>query len=365
MDNVTRLVFKSQEVRWVIIDKEPWFALSDILRAINSTTKLGDAQKSVIDTFDGGVVDHPIKDTMGREQMTTVIPEYGVTFLLSRSNTEEGKQMNRWIHKEILPRIRKTRQYKVNTYTVTPQPNLLAIERSKHYQKQFEVLESSTLPKHIKALLTNHLKRELDNCLVRQYKVNTYTVTPQPNLLAIERSKHYQKQFEVLESSTLPKHIKALLTNHLKRELDNCLVFTDSQNYDTYRWEEILIHFAQHIEILLENGSVGDWNCRKVRKTDDTGVVRHYLAVIVYQADGGVWPGFKELCGDVPYYNGSIKDLAEMLGSSYDYEQFQVRRGSLEWEKKRCVMLHIYTDFSQCILPELKEQTTLKPSILR
>jgi hypothetical protein len=307
MNNVTQFMFDNDEVRSLLINSQPWFVLADVLRAFKSTTRPSDAKESVIDTFGQDVVnDYPLQTT-GGEQNVLFIPYYAVTFLLTRSKTETGKRMNQWIHKEILPSIFQT----------------------------------------------------------GQYKFNTYTVTPQPNLLAIERSKHYQKQFEALESSSLTKPIKTLLTKHLKRELDNCLVFTDSQNYDKYRWEEILVHFAQHIEILLEQGSVGDWNCRKVKKIDDTGVVRHYLAVIVYQAEGGIWPVFKELCGDVPYYNVSIKDLAEMLGAGYDYEQFQVRRGSLEWEKKRCVMLPIYTDFSQCILPELKEQLTLKPSILK
>jgi len=210
---------------------------------------------------------------------------------------------------------------------------------------------------------------DCEKLLQKTLKTITYTITTQPNLLAIERSKHYQKQFEELESAKLPKATKNLLTEHLKQELESSLAFTDRSNWDRYRWQDILIHFCQHIEILLERGDVGDWNCRKIKKTDDTGVIRHYLAVIVYRADGGVYPALKDLCSEssesVPYHDVSIKDLAEMLGSGHDYEQFQLRKGSYEWEKKRCVMLPIYTDFSKCILPELREQLLLKPTILR
>ena len=64
---------------------------------------------------------------MGRTQQVTIISESGVTFLVSRSNTESGRKLNRWIHTEVLPAIRKTGAYGVHQIK---DPNIAAIHRS-------------------------------------------------------------------------------------------------------------------------------------------------------------------------------------------------------------------------------------------
>lgn len=115
MSNSTNVVpfdFEGNDVR--IIDQEGgvWFILKDVLSAMGSSTRPAIAKTSIEQGLGDGVYDeYPIKDSLGRSQNITIISESAVTFLVSRSNTETGKRLNRWIHGEVLPSIRKTGSY--------------------------------------------------------------------------------------------------------------------------------------------------------------------------------------------------------------------------------------------------------------
>jgi prophage antirepressor-like protein len=111
--NLLSRVFEGQDVRIAIADQtgEPWFVLRDVLGAMGSSTKLSDAKVSIEQGLGKGeVVDLPLQ-TAGGTQDTTIISEAAATFLIARSNTEKGRKLNRWIHSEVLPSIRKTGSY--------------------------------------------------------------------------------------------------------------------------------------------------------------------------------------------------------------------------------------------------------------
>ena len=111
---ITCFTFESSDVR-VVTDQmgEPWFVLRDVLQAMDRKGVRTNEAKSSIDEGlgDGYVKTVPILDSMGRTQQATIISEPAVTFLVSRSNTETGRKLNRWIHAEVLPSIRKTGGY--------------------------------------------------------------------------------------------------------------------------------------------------------------------------------------------------------------------------------------------------------------
>ena len=110
---ITCFTFESSDVR-VVTDQmgEPWFVLRDVLQAMGSSTPSHVAKASVIEGLGYGYNNvTPILDSMGRTQQATIISEPAVTFLVSRSNTETGRKLNRWIHTEVLPSIRKTGGY--------------------------------------------------------------------------------------------------------------------------------------------------------------------------------------------------------------------------------------------------------------
>lgn len=97
-------VIRTGELNGVIV-----FCLKDAILSINSRTDVTDAKKSIVDVFgDESVISLPTVDALGREQYTFFVFEAGLTFLLSRSRTKLGRELNRWIHTEVLPSIRKT-----------------------------------------------------------------------------------------------------------------------------------------------------------------------------------------------------------------------------------------------------------------
>ncbi len=126
MSNLSVFQFESKDVRTLTDERDGsvWFVLRDVLAAMGTSTPPNVAKASVEEVFGdeyNKVI--PILDSLGRKQNTTIVNEPATTFLISRSNTEIGKKMNRWIHTEVLPSIRKTGSYTAPTQTSR---NLLA-----------------------------------------------------------------------------------------------------------------------------------------------------------------------------------------------------------------------------------------------
>lgn len=109
--------------------------------AIGSKTTVTEVKAIVQEDLGGEFVTTIPLQTAGGVQNTLCLSEPALTLFVSRSRTGLGKKLNRWIHTEVLPALRKTGTY---TLPTTPQPEtkpgcLLAYEE--------RVLE---LPKHLK-----------------------------------------------------------------------------------------------------------------------------------------------------------------------------------------------------------------------
>lgn len=105
--------FEANQGRYFVDEREDlWFALTDVLMIAKTSTDPAKAQVIIGEVFDDEAkIVHPIPDSMGRVQETIFIHESAFTFLVSRFRTETGKKLNRYIHKELLPTIRKTGGY--------------------------------------------------------------------------------------------------------------------------------------------------------------------------------------------------------------------------------------------------------------
>ena len=111
--NITTFQFEKNQIR-VIADAtgDTWLLLRDVLQAININIRPADAKELIVNNLGDLVVEnYPITDILGRKQEVIVVSEPAVNFLVSRSNTEIGKRLNRWIRNELLPSIRKTGSY--------------------------------------------------------------------------------------------------------------------------------------------------------------------------------------------------------------------------------------------------------------
>lgn len=110
--NLTIFAFESKNVR-TIVDGHgaPWFVLRDVLVAMESSTRPAEAKAAIAEVFGEGVVNSYPLQTAGGVQSVTLINESALTYLLAQGRTEAGRRLNRFIHAEVLPSIRKTGSY--------------------------------------------------------------------------------------------------------------------------------------------------------------------------------------------------------------------------------------------------------------
>ncbi|MEM9965964.1 MAG: BRO family protein [Asticcacaulis sp.] len=125
------LEFGDSSVRVVDIQTEAWWVLTDVCQVLGLSNpsmvaaKLDDYQKD----------DLSITDTIGREQMTTIINESGLYSVIFTSRKPVAKDFSRWVTTEVLPSIRRHGHYDLN-----PRPT---------------VQEQVTLQKELDRLLIN------------------------------------------------------------------------------------------------------------------------------------------------------------------------------------------------------------------
>jgi prophage antirepressor-like protein len=93
-------------------DGSIWFHASQLLANTGTKTTTTQAKTTIEERLgDGHNILIPISDSLGRTQETLFFSEAAATWYLSRSRTEAGKALDRKLHVEILPQIRKTGAY--------------------------------------------------------------------------------------------------------------------------------------------------------------------------------------------------------------------------------------------------------------
>lgn len=111
-------IFNSPEfgqIRTVDYNGEPWFVAVDICRALdiknsrNALTRLDEDEKGVV-----------LTDTLGGRQEVAAVNEYGLYNIVLSSRKPEAKAFKRWITHDVIPAIRKTGKYALNTEPYDP-----------------------------------------------------------------------------------------------------------------------------------------------------------------------------------------------------------------------------------------------------
>jgi prophage antirepressor-like protein len=114
--------FDSYEVRTVIGgDGEPWWIAADVCRVLGIAQPASSLRS--LDDDERGV--HTMHTPGGLQEMTT-INEPGLYSLILTSRKPEAKRFKRWITHEVIPAIRKTGQYKVESPPLSGHDLLLA-----------------------------------------------------------------------------------------------------------------------------------------------------------------------------------------------------------------------------------------------
>lgn len=107
MNKLELFNFRTQQVRTVLIENDPWFVGKDIA-TILGYAKTADAVRKHIDKEDKGVF---VLETPGGKQPVTIVNESGLYSLILSSKMPDAKVFKRWVTSEVLPTIRKHGAY--------------------------------------------------------------------------------------------------------------------------------------------------------------------------------------------------------------------------------------------------------------
>ena len=117
------------EIRTVEIDGEIWFVAADVCRALeianprDAVATLGTDEKAAVSIpytssnstkADVGITDVSSNGVSQRRKVN-IINEPGLYRLIFKSRKPEAKKFQRWVYHEVLPSIRKTGAYYVNS----------------------------------------------------------------------------------------------------------------------------------------------------------------------------------------------------------------------------------------------------------
>ena len=96
-------------VRLLDRDGEVWFVLNDVCQALNLANPRRAAQR--LDDDEKGVT---IGDTLGGQQLLSVVNEAGLYSLILTSRKAEARRFKRWVTHEVLPALRRTGKYEMH-----------------------------------------------------------------------------------------------------------------------------------------------------------------------------------------------------------------------------------------------------------
>jgi len=107
MNDLQIFNYESKQIRTIIINEEPWWVakdVCDILEIQNTTQAIQSLEEDERSMFN-----------IGRQGNTNIINESGLYSLILQSRKPEAKKFKKWITSEVLPSIRKTGQYSIES----------------------------------------------------------------------------------------------------------------------------------------------------------------------------------------------------------------------------------------------------------
>ncbi len=131
MNNLPIFAFEGQQVRLVGTAERPEWVAADVcsILDLNTSEAVNGHKRKASDgtvVFQGGLDEDEkgmvIVHTPGGEQEMLTVNEQGLYHLLSKSRKVIAKRFRRWVFHDVIPSIRKTGSYSVDT--ATPSPSL-------------------------------------------------------------------------------------------------------------------------------------------------------------------------------------------------------------------------------------------------
>jgi len=133
------------EIRVVFKDGEPWFAAKDVAQVVEISK-----YRDMLSNLDDDERTYIQMDTQGGRQNLSFINESGMYEFMIRSKSPKAKPFRKWLTKTVLPAIRKTGSYSIESAV----PHLTKEESTKRRNKL-------TSQWHIHGAIGNHQYRNL------------------------------------------------------------------------------------------------------------------------------------------------------------------------------------------------------------
>ena len=130
------------QIRGGLIGNEPYFVLADVCKVldIDNPSQLKTRLK------EDGVTTNEVIDALGRKQQDTVINEQNLYKVIFQSRKQEAEQFQDWVTGEVLPSIRKTGSYSIQSQFQIPQTYsealMLAAKQAEQIEQQTALIEA-------------------------------------------------------------------------------------------------------------------------------------------------------------------------------------------------------------------------------
>ncbi|WP_062052380.1 phage antirepressor KilAC domain-containing protein [Bacillus sp. JCM 19034] len=125
--------YEDQQVRTVVIDKKVWFVASDVCKVLEI--------KNVTQAIQRLEEDERSMFNIGRQGSVNIVDESGLYELILSSRKKEAKEFKRWIKRDVLPSIRKTGSYTIETPSYMVEDPIKRAELWIEEQKKVQLLE--------------------------------------------------------------------------------------------------------------------------------------------------------------------------------------------------------------------------------
>lgn len=139
MNKLQNFDFKGSNVRTLLINGDPYFVGKDVANILGYE-RSDNAIRNHVDDEDK--LTHQISAS-GQKRNMTVINESGLYSLILSSKLPSAKEFKRWVTHKVLPTIRKTGQYSVQTQL--PQTFAEALQLAADQAKQIELQKPKVL----------------------------------------------------------------------------------------------------------------------------------------------------------------------------------------------------------------------------
>lgn len=129
--------YESSEIRTVQVNGEPWFVLADVCKVLELSSP-----HKVAERLDGDEKGRNQIPTLGGVQEMAVVNESGLYTVILRSDKPQAKPFRKWVTSVVLPSIRKTGSYSVQSQFADLSPQLQVLIQMETRQKQIEARQA-------------------------------------------------------------------------------------------------------------------------------------------------------------------------------------------------------------------------------